>query len=99
MIDSYCNQSITLKTPSSMNKYTEPTYSTSTIQCRFEYNRKIIRNREGKEVVSEAAIYTESEIKPDDLITYGGVDWIVIHIANQEDLDGSIKFYEARLGR
>lgn len=97
MITSYLNQTITLKSVSSLDEYGSPTYSSSSIKARFEYERKIVRNRDGVEVISEAACYTTTVVKPDDVITYDSKDWTVIAVAVLPDLGGSISHYEVRL--
>jgi hypothetical protein len=97
MIKDYCNQTTTLKTLSSLNQYGEPSFSSSTIACRFEQNTKLIIDREGKEVISTAAIFSESEIKEDDRVSYGGVERVVLFVEPGIGLSGDIEFYEARL--
>jgi hypothetical protein len=97
MIDLYCNQNITLKSKASVNEYNESTYTTSTIKGRFEYNRKLVRNAQGEQVISEAMLYSITAIKLDDVITYDSIDWNVISVANVVDLGGAISHYEVRL--
>lgn len=96
MIEAYTNQSagwqINKKEP---NQYNEPTYEDSVdIDCRFEYKRRMVRNKQGQEVISEATLFTKSAVKPDDLITFDEIDWVVLAVANEVGLDGSIAFYE-----
>lgn len=97
MLSDYLNQSITLKSKSSVNEYNEATYTTSTIKARFEYKRKMVTDRTGQKVISEAQCYTTTAVKPDDVISYDGVDWPVIAVQNNADLDGTILFYEVIL--
>lgn len=97
MLTEYCNQSLTLKSKSSVNEYNEPTYTASTILGRFEYNRKMVRSKTGEQVISEAQCYTKTAVKPDDVITFDGTDWVVISVANIVDLNGAISHYEVIL--
>lgn len=97
MIDIYLNQVVTLKTPSSINDYNEASYTTKNIPARFEYKRKLVRKPTGENIISEAQCYTETQVKPDDVITYDGKDWPVISVKDQVGLDGSVQFYEVSL--
>ena len=87
-ISEYLNQSITLKSKSSVNAYNEATYSSSTISARFEYKRRMVRNNEGEEVLSTAQVFTETQVKPDDVLTFDSRDWQVVTVENCVDLDG-----------
>jgi len=97
MIREYENQTATLKTLSSTDEHGKPTYSTSTITCRLEYSRKNVINREGREVISEIALFTRTAVSTDDAITHDSKDWPVLAVKKQPGLDGVIKFYEVRL--
>ena len=97
MISEYLNQSITLKSKSSVNAYNESTYTNSTIKARFEYKRRMVRNNEGEEVLSTAQVFTETQVKPDDVLTFDGRDWQVVTVENCVDLDGSVHHYEVYL--
>ena len=97
MLTAYNNQSITLKTRSSVNAYNEATYSSSTIKGRFEYNNKFVRNDKGEEIHSNATLYTEATVTNGDVITYDSRDWQVIDIVRNFNLDGAIEFYEVML--
>jgi hypothetical protein len=97
VIDGYMNQSVIWKSKGDVNEYNEPTYTGSTIQCRFEYKRRLVRNKQGQEVISEARLFTSSPVKPDDLITHDSINWVVIAVADQPNLDGSIEFYEVMM--
>ena len=89
----YLNQSMTWKHISSINKYNEPTYTTSTIKGRKETGHKLVRNSQGEEVVSTACVFTLSAIEKCDLID----DEIVISVESNVELNGTTKFYEVYL--
>jgi hypothetical protein len=97
MLSSYCNQSITLKTKASINVYNEATYTTSTIRCRFEYKRKLVVNKKGEQVISEARVFTKTAVNVDDVITYDSKDWNVVAVANMVDISGNVVGYEVSL--
>ncbi|MGF9711719.1 hypothetical protein [Paenibacillus naphthalenovorans] len=98
MIDLYANQTVIWKKKLSVNDYNEPDYdSGSQIDCRLEYKRKMVRDTEGQEVLSESAVYTETAVKIGDVIIIDGIDWNVISSNPQYDLFGEIVFYEVRL--
>ncbi len=92
MITDYLNQSATWKTVASVNEYNEPTFTNTTITCRMEYKRQMVRDAQGQEVVSEATLYTTSAVLPGDVITYSSRDWSVLTVADEAELDGSILF-------
>lgn len=97
MIEAYLNQNITLKSVTSVNEYNEPVFTTSTIKARFEYDRTMVKNEKGEEVVSEAMLFTTNTIKADDVISYDGKDFPIISVANIVGLEGNLSHYEARL--
>lgn len=98
MISAYMNQAAIWKAVTSNDQYNEPTYADAVdIDCRFEYKRKMVRNKEGQEVVSEATMFTKSAVKPDDVITYYEIDWTVLVVANEVGLDGTVEFYEVNM--
>lgn len=97
MLTAYNNQSITLKTRSSVNNYNEPTYSSSTIKGRFEYNKQLIRDVNSENIMSQAILYTESTVSVGDVITHDNRDWIVVDVRSNANLDGAIEFYEVIL--
>lgn len=97
MLEYYANQSITLKQKGAINAFNEPTYTTVTIQGRAQYKRKIVRNTQGQEVLSESQIFTASAVVSDDLIVIDGIDYPVISVEKIADLDGVILWYEVYL--
>lgn len=98
MIDRYTNQTVSYKGTSTQDEYCQTAYVTTVnMLCRYEYDRKIVKNKEGKEVISEARCFTKTAVKPDDVITFDSKDWPIISVKNEVDLNGTVKFYEARL--
>lgn len=97
MLSSYLNQSVTLKSKASVNAYNEATYTTSTVKARFEYKRRMVTDREGQQVVSDAQCYTVTQVKPDDVIVYDGINWPVIVVQDHVGIDGTVMYYEVML--
>lgn len=98
MLGDYANQTVSHKAKASVNSYNEPTYSTAAdIKCRLEFKRKLVRDKHGQEVISEATLYTETAITPDDVITHSSIDWTVIAVEAHADLGGTVQYYEVML--
>jgi len=94
VIDVYLNQIVTLKSKASVNAYNEATYTSTSIKARYEYSRKLTRNKNGEEVESTAQVFTTTQVKPDDVLTFDSIDWNVIAVENQVDLNGTVNHYE-----
>lgn len=77
-----------------MDDYGEPQRVISTIVCRWEDRIKLVRNRQGAEVVSEARVFCSAAIKPGDLLTYGGKEREVIAVSSSTSIGGDETYYE-----
>ncbi|MDI3528707.1 MAG: hypothetical protein PWQ23_526 [Thermoanaerobacter sp.] len=97
MIKDYLNQTAVLKSTTGYNEYGEPIVSTKNIPCRFEMKRRLVRDKQGNEVVSEARMYCIEPIGPDDKVEYKGIEYTVIAVSEIVDLDGNIVYYEVAL--
>lgn len=69
--------------------------SPTEIKVRWEGKRRLVRNAQGVEVVSEARVFCIEDIKPGDVLEYGGRDWPVIAVSEAVGLDGKTMFREA----
>ena len=94
MIEGYLNQRAVWKRITSQNEYGEPTFSSKTISVRWEGKRRLVRDNEGREVVSEARVFCVDPIQPEDLLKYAGREWPVITVSTVPGLDGSEQFRE-----
>lgn len=65
--------------------------------CRFEYKRREVLDKEGNRVISEARLYTETELKPLDIVLYSGQRWVVKSSAPKCGLSGRIEHWEVSL--
>lgn len=93
MLDNYANQSMTWKHVTAISDTNQATYTSSTIKGRKETGFRLIRNAQGDEVVSSATVFTESAVQANDLID----DRLVIAVANEIQLGGTVGFYEVFL--
>jgi len=98
MINYYLNQTaIWHYTTGQMNEYGEPEFGSKTIKVRWEGKRRLVRDNEGREVVSEARVFCTDHVKPGDELEYGGRRWPVIAVSTVPGLDGSENHREVAL--
>jgi hypothetical protein len=88
MIEGYLNQRAVWKRITSQNEYGEPTFSSKTISVRWEGKRRLVRDNEGREVVSEARVFCVEAVKPGDELEFNGREWPVIAVSTVPGLDG-----------
>ena len=98
MIEGYCNQDAIWKRTEGRNAYGKPTTTTSIpIKVRWEGKRRLVRNAQGQEVVSEARAFCVEPVQPEDTLNYEGKDWTVIAVSEVPGLDGQVHFREVSL--
>ncbi len=88
MIKDYLNQTITWKRVIGRNMYGEPETEEKEIKVRWEGKRRLVRDNEGREVVSEARVFCIEPVQPGDLLEYAGREWPVIAVSTIPGLDG-----------
>jgi hypothetical protein len=88
MIRGYLNQTALWKKVVGQNMYGEPSTSSKTIKVRWEGKRRLVRDNEGREVVSEARVFCIEPVKPGDKLEYAGREWPVIAVSTVPDLGG-----------
>jgi len=94
MIANYLNQTILLKTKIGNDGYGLVYDVPISVKARWEGKRRLVRNSQGVEVISEARVYIGSEVKPGDILTYKNQDWTVITCAEAVTLNGIVMWYE-----
>ncbi len=94
MINDYLNQTAIWHYVTGQNEYGEPQTSSKTIKVRWEGRRRLVRNNEGREVVSEARVFCTEAVKPGDELELDGRSWPVIAVSTAPDLDGKEAFRE-----
>jgi hypothetical protein len=97
MIGDYLNQTATWHRITGQDGYGEPTYESKTIPVRWEGVRRQVRDKEGREVVSEARVFCTAPVQPGDLLEYAGRKWPVITVASVPGLDGATNHREVAL--
>lgn len=88
MIKDYLNQTATWHYATGQNEYGEPITSSKSINVRWEGKRRLVRDNEGREVVSEARVFCIEAVKPGDEMEFGGRRWPVIAVSTVPGLDG-----------
>jgi len=89
MIKGYLNQTAKWNRKTGTNSYGEPTFATpADIKVRWEGKRRLVRDNEGREVVSEARVFCTEAMKPGDELEYGELKWPVIAISTIPNIDG-----------
>ncbi|MBA1336728.1 MAG: hypothetical protein HPY66_3163 [Firmicutes bacterium] len=89
MITGYLNQTATWKRVVGLNMYGEPETEEQEIKVRWEGKRRLVRDKEGHEVVSEARVFCKEPVKPGDLLEYDGREWPVIAVSTVPGLNGT----------
>jgi len=96
VIRGYLNQSAKWKKLVSEGGYPpQPQEPGTEIKVRWEAKRRLVRNAQGQEVVSEARVFCLESIQPGDVLEYGDRDWPVIAVSEAVGLDGKTMFREA----
>ena len=94
MIEGYLNQRAVWKRKIGKNEYGEPETKQKTIKVRWEGKRRLVRDNEGREVVSEARVFCIEPVKPGDILKYEDRDWPVIAVSTVPDLGGKEAYRE-----
>ena len=89
MIEGYLNQRAVWKRVVGQNMYGEPVTKQKTIKVRWEGKRRLVRDSQGREVVSEARVFCTEAVKPGDELEFNGRRWPVIAVSTVPGLDGS----------
>lgn len=98
MFDAYFNTPIDWKQRSGVkDNGTSVLAVPKQIMTQLEFKRKLVRNEKGEQVVSEATVRTDAQIKAADVLTIDGRDWTVITADPIRGLGGSVLYYEANL--
>lgn len=97
MIRDYLNQTAIWHRVIGQNEYGEPVARRRTINVRWEGKRRLVRDSEGREVVSEARVFCISPVETGDLLEYDGWKWPVINVLPVPGLDGKTSHREVAL--
>lgn len=95
MMDAYLNQTATWKRVIGQNGYAEPLFAPDqTIKVRWEGKRRLVRDKQGKEVISESEVICIEDVQSDDVLVFGGREWTVISVSEVPGLDGGTSHRE-----
>lgn len=94
MIEDYLNQTATWHYVTGMNEYGEPSTSSKSIKVRWEGKRRLVRDNQGREVVSEARVFCVEAVQAGDELEHGGRRWPVIAVSTVPGLDGVVNHRE-----
>ena len=97
MIDAYLNQRAVWHRTVGHNDYNEPILKRKTVRVRWEGKRRLVRDNEGREVVSEARVFCMANVKTGDRLEYDGRAWPVIAVSIIPGLDGAESHREVAL--
>lgn len=85
MLEDYCTQSGEWKHKTGIDDYNQPSYDTKTIACRILDQEKLVRNKQGEQVLSTSTVFTQENIQLDDLFN----SRVVIGRKSLDTLDGT----------
>lgn len=88
------NQRAVWKRKTGQNEYGEPETSSKSIKVRWEGKRRLVRDNQGQEVVSEARVFCVEPVKPGDILKYEDREWPVIAVSTVPDLGGKEAYRE-----
>ena len=89
-----------LKSLTGHDGWNTPAYSpAATTPCRFQFKKELVRDKNGKEVMSRTQVWLPADIivKPDDVLVYpvGGEEYEVITTGGGVDLHGATSYIKA----
>jgi hypothetical protein len=97
MIDVYLNQTATWKKVTGLDGYGQPVTQSEQIKVRWDGFRKLVRDKQGQQVVSEGRVFCIEPVQTGDILNDGNRDWTIITVSTLPDLNGNILFYEAEV--
>ncbi len=89
MIEGYLNKRAVWKRKTGSNEYGEPSTSSKSIKVRWEGKLRLVRSKDGREVVSEARVFCVEAVQAGDELEHGGRRWPVIAVSTVPGLDGA----------
>jgi hypothetical protein len=95
MIDLYLNQRATLKKRTGVDDYNDTVFAADKIiKCRVDYTSRMVRNAQGQQFLSESTVITKDAVAVGDSLVVNGVEYPVLSVSQQADLNGVVLFYE-----
>ena len=97
LITGYMPHTATLSQSGGINDYGEPITTDTDISCRFEPNNQLISDASGREIMSQAMVFTETEVKLQDSLTFESQKFPVKRVDKMYELSGAFSHYEVYL--
>lgn len=99
MIEAYLNQRMTVRRRTGVAFNGDPTFQdVLDVPCRWEKSRRLVRNEQGEQVVSETTVFTQEAVSTgDELVDSAGRTWPVVTVGDNPGLDGESMFLEVAL--
>ncbi|MTV47758.1 hypothetical protein GJ688_02015 [Heliobacillus mobilis] len=94
MIRAYLNQKAIWRQVTGKDINNDPKTEDKEIAVRWEGRRRLVRDKRGQEVVSEARVYCLEPVQPGDFLIWQGVDWPVIAVSEVPGLGGKVSHRE-----
>ncbi len=93
MIKDYLNQIATWFKKTGQDVYGKPIFAAPiNIQCRFEGGMKLIKDKTGKDAVSQGVFYVADKVGLDDKLEYDGRVYFVLNFADIMGFDGAFAY-------
>ncbi|MFO7253133.1 MAG: hypothetical protein DIU60_020535 [Actinomycetes bacterium] len=94
MIEAYLRQKAIWRQMVAEDGYPPQPGPGTEIRVRWEAKRRLVRNQQGDEVVSEARVFCIEPVQPGDVLEFDGRQWPVIAVSETPGLDGKARFRE-----
>ena len=94
VVSSYRFQMAVWKRVVGLNEYGEPQAEEQDIAVRWEGKRRLVRDKDGHEVVSEARVFCTDPVQPGDMLEYEGREWVAITVSVVPDIGGATSHRE-----
>lgn len=93
MIEDYFTDKKVWRHITGTDDYNQSTYADKTIDCKFNEKVKLVRDKNGNQVVSQATVFCKDAVRIDDLID----NRVVLAVLTLDGLDGIVEGYEVSL--
>ena len=91
-------QTALLRRYSGINTYGDVQYSApEAIMCRIEHKRQEVIGKDGVKAISDAVLYTETEMQALDQVEFDGRIWVASTVVPIRTLSGDIDHWEVTL--
>lgn len=95
MIAPYLTQTMTVRRVTGRSLSGDPILADAvSVPCRFEFDRRLVRDATGQEVTSEATVFTVHDVGLDDRLLFGGREYPVLAISRTPTITGETLFLE-----